>query len=226
MLASAVSIAYLILVCAVLPLLAWASKRKIDQGLVIPRLPLYFEALILQTLLLGISYGVASLSGITLFRRTDIAIADVLLVFAVLGLALTAMIVGWRVARPEARRRVSILIPTSGAERALWIVVSVAAGISEEIAFRGVLPRILERMTGSLWIAFVISATAFALAHLLQGWTSAIFVGIFGLVLHLLVWTTGALWTAITVHVLYDIVAGLTLGKLVSPQPEVVDADA
>ena len=225
MLGSAVSIAYLILVCAVLPLLAWASKRKIDQGFVIPRLPLYFEALILQTLLLGISYGVATLAGITLFRRTGVEIADVLLVFAVLALALMAMIAGWRVAKPDARRRVSILIPATRTERAFWIILSVAAGVSEEVAFRGVLPRILERMTGSLWIAFLVSATAFALAHLLQGWTSALFVGIFGLIFHLLVWTTGALWTAIVVHVLYDIVAGLTLGKTVTPEPEVLDAD-
>lgn len=225
MLASAVSIAYLVLVCAVLPILAWASKRKIDQGVVIPRLPLYFEGLILQTLLLAISAGVAGLAGITLFARTGIAFADVLLVFAILALALTAMMTGWRVAKPEARRRVSILIPVTRAERRLFIVLSLAAGVSEEVAFRGVLPAILERTTGSLWIAFLISATAFALAHLLQGWTSAMFVGIFGLVLHLLVWTTGTLWTAIAVHVLYDVVAGLTLGKIVSPEPEVLDAD-
>lgn len=225
MLATALSIAYLVLVCAVLPVLAWASKRKIDQGLVIPRVPLYLEALILQTLLLGISWGVATAAGITLFRFEPVEVADVLLVFAVLGLALTAMVAGWRVAKPEARRRLSILIPANASERGFWIVLSLAAGISEEVAFRGVLPAILEGMTGSLWFAFLLSATAFALAHLLQGWTSALFVGIFGLVFHLLVWTTGALWTAIAVHVLYDVVAGLTLSRLVTPESEALDAE-
>ncbi|HVR43446.1 MAG TPA: CPBP family intramembrane glutamic endopeptidase [Thermoanaerobaculia bacterium] len=224
MLSTGASIAYLVLVCGVLPLLAWMSKRVIDRGAAVAKLPLYLEALALQLLLLAISYGVATIARIGLFRGTVVRVSDVLLGGSILGLALLAMAVGWRFAGAEARNRVAILVPTNQTEKTLWVGVSFVAGVSEEIAFRGVLPAVLYRMTGSFWAAIVVSTIAFALAHLVQGWTSALLVGLFGLLFHALVWATGGLWVAIAVHVLYDVIAGLTIGRLLSIHAETADA--
>jgi membrane protease YdiL (CAAX protease family) len=221
---SAVSIAYIALICAGLPLLAWFSKKKLDEGLVIPRLPLYGEAFFRQILLLLISYGVASATGVPLFRAPRFDPAALLLGAGVLALALVAMGIGWRFASLHARRRLRMLVPATPAERAAWLGVSSVAGISEEIAFRGILPVLLARQTGSLAAAVAISAIAFALAHLLQGWGATVFVGIFGLIFHGLVWITGGLWIAIAVHILYDWIAGLTLARMLAPREEVADA--
>ena len=144
----------------------------------------------------------------------------------VLALALISMTVAWRFARPESRGRLAMLLPVTAPERAVFIAVSAAAGVSEEVAFRGVLPILLARQTGSFALAVAISATAFALAHLLQGWWATLFVGIFGVIFHALVWITGGLWTAIAVHILYDWIAGLVLARTFGLQPqEVVDEE-
>ena len=87
------------------------------------------------------------------------------------------------------------------------------------------LPVLLTRQTRSFALAIAISAIAFALAHLLQGWAATGFVGLFGLVFHGLVWITGGLWTAIAVHILYDIITGFTLARVIAPpRAEVADA--
>jgi hypothetical protein len=221
---SALSLAYIALICAGLPLLAWFSKKKLDEGLVVPRLPLYAEAFFLQSLLLLISYGVASVARVRLFRVPRFDATAVLLGSGVLALALVAMGIGWRLASSHARRRLRMLVPTNASERAAWLGVSAVAGISEEVAFRGILPALLARQTGSFALAVAISAVAFALAHLLQGWGATLFVGIFGLIFHGLVWITGGLWTAIAVHILYDWIAGVTLARMLSPHEEIADA--
>ncbi|HSN69506.1 MAG TPA: CPBP family intramembrane glutamic endopeptidase [Thermoanaerobaculia bacterium] len=218
------SLAYILLICLGLPLLAWFSKKKLDGGLVVPRLALYGEALFLQMLLLLISYGVAAAARVRLFRAPEPDARAVFLGAGVLALALVSMAIGWRFARTESRRRLAMLVPTTGAERAVWIAVSTAAGVSEEVAFRGILPILLARQTGSFALAIAISAAAFALAHLLQGWWATLFVGIFGLIFHALVWITGGLWTAIVVHILYDWIAGLTLARMFAPPKEAADA--
>ncbi len=219
-----VSLAYIALICGGLPLLAWFSKKKLDEGLVAPRLPLYAEALFLQSLLLLISYGVASAARVRLFRPPQLDATALLLGGGVLALALVSMTIGWRFASPLSRRRLGMLVPANAPERAIWLVVSAAAGISEEVAFRGILPVLLTRQTRSFAAAIAISTIAFALAHLLQGWSATLFVGIFGLIFHGLVWITGGLWTAIAVHILYDAIAGLTLARMFAPRAEVADA--
>ncbi|HEY0590254.1 MAG TPA: CPBP family intramembrane glutamic endopeptidase [Thermoanaerobaculia bacterium] len=219
------SLAYILLICVGLPLLAWFSKKKLDAGLVVPRMPLYAEALFLQTLLLLISYGVASVARVRLFRAPQVDATAILAGAGVLALALVSMTIGWRFAGPRSRQRLAMLLPVNAQERAAWLAVSLAAGVSEEVAFRGMLPVLLTRQTRSAAVAIAISATAFALAHLLQGWSATAFVGIFGLIFHALVWITGGLWTAIAVHVLYDAITGFTLGRILArPRPEVADA--
>jgi membrane protease YdiL (CAAX protease family) len=210
------ALAYIVLVCVGLPLLAWFSKKKLDEGLVVPRLPLYAEALFLQLLLLLISYGVAAVLRVRLFRAPRLDATALVLGAALLGLALGAMAIGLRLASDSSRRRLRMLVPQSATERVSWLAVSAAAGVSEEVAFRGILPVLLTRLTGSVAIAVAISALAFALAHLLQGWSATLFVGIFGLAFHGLVWITGGLWTAIAVHILYDWIAGLALARVLS----------
>ncbi|MGH9458981.1 MAG: CPBP family intramembrane glutamic endopeptidase [Thermoanaerobaculia bacterium] len=220
----AVAIAYALLLCGILPLLAWISKRKLDEGIDLPRMALYAEAFVLQALLLGLSYGTARVLD-TPIRGGALLDPPALLVgAATLALALAAMAIGWKIAGAKSADRLRLLVPRRGSERLAWLGVSIAAGVSEEVAFRGVLPIALHRITGTMWVAIAISAAAFAMAHLVQGWWAALFVGLFGLVFHGVVWLTGGLWIAIAVHVLYDIIVGLTMGKLLAEPAEALDA--
>ncbi|HUP64350.1 MAG TPA: CPBP family intramembrane glutamic endopeptidase [Thermoanaerobaculia bacterium] len=219
MLAPALAVAYGILLCAVLPVLAWQSKRKLDQGLRIPRMALYAEALVLQFLLLGLTWGVARANGLPLVDVPDLSSGDLLLGIAVLGIALGAALVGWRRAGEASKDRLRMMLPATTAERVVWVAVSLTAGISEEVAFRGLLPTLIQRWSGSIVLAVVISVIAFSLSHLLQGWSSALFVGFFAAVFHGVVIVTGSLWIAIAIHVLYDLIAGVMLQRIVADRP-------
>jgi membrane protease YdiL (CAAX protease family) len=209
---------WLVLICGVIPVLAWISKRKIDQGLRLPRRAIYAEALVLQIGLFVLAAALAWYLGIPLFRRVLPDRFDLLLAAGILALALTAAIVGWRFASPEAKERIRMLLPSTRAERMAWILVSAAAAIGEETVYRGLLPRLLESSSGSFALAIAVSVIAFSLAHLIQGWTSAAIVGLFALGFHAMVTLSGALWTAIAVHFLYDLLAGLILGRVIDPR--------
>ena len=213
---TASAIAFLIITGTVIPALAYVSKRQIDRGLVIPRLPFYAEAMVLQTLLLAGSFYVASRNRIIVFRSFEPKPVDLLLGVGLFACAVTCLWIGWRFADPGTKSRLAFLIPTTASERAVWSALSLAAAFAEEVAYRGVMVTLLQRSLRNWWIAALVSSILFALAHLLQGWRSAIIVGVFGILFHLLVRATGGLYTAIAVHFAYDLTAGLTLGALMS----------
>ena len=68
--------------------------------------------------------------------------------------------------------------------------------MSQEIAYRGTLFMLLENKTGSSLAAVAIESVAFGAAHAVQGWRSAIAVGGFALLFHLIVLFTGDLYAA------------------------------
>lgn len=88
---------------------------------------------------------------------------------------------------------------------ALLLAVAALAPLIEEFAFRGTMQRELERSVG-LGAAILIPAIGFSLLHgrvdavhhvpyaILAGWT---------------VWRTGSIWTAVYMHTLNNLIAGL-----------------
>jgi hypothetical protein len=63
------------------------------------------------------------------------------------------------------------LLPKNPIEMGCWILTATAAGICEEIIFRGYLQRQFWTMTGSLSVAVLLHGTIFGACHLYQGWT-------------------------------------------------------
>jgi membrane protease YdiL (CAAX protease family) len=113
---------------------------------------------------------------------------------------------------------VNRLMPRTARERLLYSACSIAAGIAEEAAYRGVLMSILWLALGNPWLTVFISATAFALAHALQGWKSMLVIFVMACSMHALAWYTGTLVVAMAVHAVYDLVAPTILRKT-SPAP-------
>jgi len=99
--------------------------------------------------------------------------------------------------------------PRRPLEVLLWIAVSISAGISEEFAFRGYLQRQFGALTGSRWIAVIMQAVLFGVAHSYEGWRAAIHIISFGLIFGLIAIWRKSLRPGIIAHAWTDIMAGL-----------------
>jgi membrane protease YdiL (CAAX protease family) len=132
----------------------------------------------------------------------------------------------WRRTVLERARIVHLLVADTKEERAWWILVSLLAGIGEEITWRGVQTALLVPLVGSYWIAAALSGVSFALAHAMQGWRSMLGIFVFAIVFQLVVVASGSLYVAMAVHVAYDITAGLAYGRLARETGYVPDLGA
>ncbi len=106
---------------------------------------------------------------------------------------------------------VSILtfLPRRPLEVALWIAVSISAGISEEIAFRGYFQRQFGALTGSKSAAVCMQAVLFGMGHGYQGKQAMAKIAVFGaMVGGLAIWRQ-SLRPGILTHALADILSGI-----------------
>ena len=104
----------------------------------------------------------------------------------------------------------AFLLPHGVPESVLWVFVSVAAGVCEEIVFRGYLQRQLAALTGSVTAGILLQAIAFGISHGYQGLAPMAITGSYGLVLGILAWWRGNIRAGALAHAATDIVGGLT----------------
>jgi membrane protease YdiL (CAAX protease family) len=93
---------------------------------------------------------------------------------------LTASLVHLVVARVPAPTA-SYQPPDGFAEIALWILLSISAGVCEEIVFRGYLQQQFRAATSSSLAAVVLQGAVFGLAHAYQGWKQVIVIATLGI---------------------------------------------
>jgi membrane protease YdiL (CAAX protease family) len=113
------------------------------------------------------------------------------------------------------------LLPSNWGELPFWIVISVLAGVAEELTYRGVLFTILKEATHSILAGACLSAAAFALAHLSQGWRATAFIFGLALLFQAMTLNSGNLYSAMIVHAVYDFVVGVLVirERLRNPKP-------
>ena len=99
------------------------------------------------------------------------------------------------------------LLPHTRRERRWFRILSVTAGVCEEVLYRGFLTWVLAAYL-ALPIAIAITSVAFGLAHAYQGGRGILKTGAVGLAMSLVVLATGWLIPAMIVHALLDILAG------------------
>lgn len=128
------------------------------------------------------------------------------IVVIALAFAATARLLGHRESALLER-----LLPRTGRERAMFVLLSVSAGIGEELAFRGFLIPALDVATGSRSLAVVVSSLAFGMLHSYQGRGGVMRAGALGAVLAAPLLATGSLYPSIAAHALFDLIAGLLL---------------
>lgn len=116
--------------------------------------------------------------------------------------------------RPEAVARLRAkfafadpLVPETNGERWGFWLVSISAGICEEIVFRGFLLWLLTAWFGLVG-AVLISSIIFGFAHIYLGFAQVPRTAIVGLVFALIVVATGSLWPAMVIHAAVDMSSG------------------
>jgi membrane protease YdiL (CAAX protease family) len=190
-------------------------KKAVPKDQPLPaRLPLFQKTAVELTGLAFVSLMVARVQWISLFPRAFPPPAAIAAGLAVLAAQIAYMRPRWRRAVQKKSRIVHLFMPSNARERGWWLAVAVLAGIGEEITWRGVQWALLANLTRNYLAAAILCSIMFGAAHLLQGWRSALGIVAFALGFHLLVWLAGSLYVAMAVHVAYDVIAGLSYGRL------------
>jgi membrane protease YdiL (CAAX protease family) len=209
---------YLAFLLELLPVLALAQLPLVDEGDALPRIPIYLSsgAIILIIGWMGLVVGWNELG----MEAMGLRPANWSVVGAwVLGLTLSALVLVWAflllrksVGLQESALLVQLL-PKTNAEKGVFVFLSLAAGVGEEIAYRGFLIPALTILFGWPWGAVLLSSALFGLLHGYQGWLGIIRTTALGLILAASLILSGVLWPAIIAHAILDLVAGLILGE-------------
>jgi membrane protease YdiL (CAAX protease family) len=108
-------------------------------------------------------------------------------------------------------------------------LLSLIAGVGEELLFRGLMQHALTTWIGGstgLWVGLAVASLAFGCAHAITR-TYVVLAAIISVYLGLLFFWTGNVLAPVTAHAVYDFIALLYLVKWrASPEPAVTQASA
>jgi uncharacterized protein len=203
----------------------WRGHARMQQLMALPevtsrdRFKIYFATILFQWLLTAFVAWRAFARGLSL-RELGIssAVSFPLLAVTVAGAVLIAAAHWANVRRlvrsdhPNLERLRALgsrLFPRSNSELALFIVLSLTAGICEEFLFRGFVMAALFRAGLAAWLVVTLSSTVFGVAHLYQGKGGSLGTGILGTLFALVRLAYRSLLPAVVWHATLDIVAGI-----------------
>ena len=98
--------------------------------------------------------------------------------------------------------------PTGLVEVMLWILLSISAGICEEIVYRGYLQQQFRAATRSVTVAVILQGLFFGLVHAYQGWKQVIVIAPLGILYGALVAWRGNLRASMIAHAWSDLFEG------------------
>ncbi len=141
------------------------------------------------------------------FRQVlrDIGIAAVFWIVA----AMLLLLFGWLLRTAAEARNVQFILPHGRIEMALWIALSVTAGICEEAIFRGYLQRQFMALTQNPAAGIILSALAFGAAHAYQGFRMVILIAIYGSMFGVLAYWRGTTRPGMIAHAWQDSLGGI-----------------
>ncbi len=82
------------------------------------------------------------------------------------------------------------LYPRNNAEAIWGVLLSLSAGVTEEMMFRVTLPLLLTMTTGNMWLAFALCIPIFGLLHYYQGWNGVAVTSVAALLFTVIYLTT------------------------------------
>jgi len=140
-----------------------------------------------------------------------LTLAGLIVAYAFRGLS---VLFGWRETGV-----VHAIMPATRREKSLFALLSAAAGLSEEVVFRGFLPTFLMPLSSSYLHGALPVAVVFGFLHAYQGPHGIVRTAVIGAVLALGVAWTGSLWPSIFAHAALDLLFGLVLTKSLLGEP-------
>lgn len=127
------------------------------------------------------------------------------LIGVVIGSVLAWALSRWRKRPPRTVGKIDSILPRNRAELPYGAMLSLSAGISEELMFRLFLPLLITLASGS-WVAgFAVSVAIFGAMHRYQGWVGVVATTLVGLVLTWVYLATRSIAIAMTVHAMLDV---------------------
>jgi membrane protease YdiL (CAAX protease family) len=128
------------------------------------------------------------------------------------------VIFGWFLRVASQGRDIRFLLPHGSLELALWITVSLTAGVCEETIFRGYLQSQFMALTNSAPAGVLLSAAAFGAVHAYQGSRRMILITLHGVLFGILARWRGSVRPGMIAHAWHDSLSGL-LAILVKTRP-------
>jgi membrane protease YdiL (CAAX protease family) len=120
------------------------------------------------------------------------------------ALALATVVIGAEIAFAHPSATALAILPRTGAERLVWLLVAASVGFAEEVVYRGYFIVQLRAFTGSTVVAIALQALLFAIAHANQGAFAMVRFGAYALLFGAVAVWRRSLVPAILCHVGID----------------------
>ncbi|NNM07320.1 MAG: CPBP family intramembrane metalloprotease [Gemmatimonadetes bacterium] len=209
---------YLAFLLELLPALALAQLPLVTDETPLPRIPVYLSSAVVILLIGGFglavgagAFGLESM-GLRSMEWVSLGLWVLALTAAAMGLLGFFLLVRRATGSSESPLLRELLPKTRG-EKGVFFILSLAAGVGEELAYRGFLIPALTAVFGWSWGAAILSSVLFGLLHGYQGWLGIVRTATLGFVLAASFILSGVLWPAIIAHAILDMIAGILLGE-------------
>jgi uncharacterized protein len=178
-----------VFVFALIATLAYWGKVRADQMRAVlnpDRVKIYERTILSEWLVLGLVLAGVWLNGSSLFEilgerwrssRQFFRDAGIGLLFLIASIMVTSMLSAHGGTGDKVTR---FLLPQGEVEIALWVALSLTAGICEEAIYRGYLQKQFIALTKSVPAGIFFPALAFGVAHSYQGLARASLIGVMG----------------------------------------------
>src|SRR5437588_3862451 len=197
-----------------LPILIVKSARRLGTGpLPISRKRFYRQTIIFQLFIAALAVWTAYTHGILAMPLPQWPLlgwsaATVMYVVTVLTLKLR-----WPSRSAASKQRLYDILPHNSGEMVPYVFVCIAAGIAEELVYRGVMTELAQRLIGIEMVTIVAVSISFAASHATQGLRGMIAVFGIALICHALVLLSQSLIPVMVFHFAYDLTAGMLIPK-------------
>jgi membrane protease YdiL (CAAX protease family) len=196
-------------------------RKKTEKAKLPPREDIYWKSIRWHFLITSTAIFFSYINRISIFGEINLNLEICALAFAFLVLNhLCIEPLEWKYASPEHKRKIGHYCPHTAKELFLFFHVTLVTALSEEIIYRAVLWGLFYQLTGSYWIAGIISAVLFSISHIGWGLTAVGSTFWVGIGLQFLVFISGGLYVSIAVHFIHNLINGIIYGRLTKETPE------
>jgi uncharacterized protein len=186
------------------------------------RIGMYWRTMLFEWLMFGFVILGVKLNGTSVLAVLGERWSSVRQVLRDIGIAIVFLIVsiflesllGTNLHRGGPDPAVPFLLPHGASEIAVWMVLSLTAGICEETLFRGYLQRQFMALVKNAPLGILLSAGMFGLAHSYQGFARAVQIGVLGLMLGILTHWRRSVRPGMIAHTMQDVLGGLFAGSI------------